>query len=137
MDIPIKKLLRLVEIDQPTRLRLAAIQVLGEVGGKDGELADVLLRSLHDEDPALRVEAIRAVGKLRIDKALPELATRIPKGGEEAAQAALAIAGMGTRGVKALQELMHEVAPGVRRLIAAALAGPDQGRADSTRLHVL
>jgi hypothetical protein len=44
-----------------------------------------------------------------------------------------AVARLGVKGVKALQDLMHHVAPGVRRIIAAALAvGGTTGKNDTT-----
>jgi hypothetical protein len=120
--IPGRKLLHLLEADQPLPVRCAAAVVLGEVGARDAELAQALCATLEDGEGALRLEVIKAVGKLRVEKALPQLLEHIKEGGEEAEQAAQAAARMGAKGAKALRALMPRVAPGLRRYIAAALA---------------
>jgi hypothetical protein len=70
----------------------------------------------------VRLAAIRAVGKLRVEPALPQLLERIRAGGEEAEAAAQTAARLGVKGPRALQELIPRVAPGLRRYIGAALA---------------
>ncbi|OWK40328.1 HEAT repeat domain-containing protein [Fimbriiglobus ruber] len=123
MDIPVKKLTRLLKPDQPVDVRAAAVVVFAELGVKDAEAAAELVARLDDESDAVRVPAIRAVGTLKIAKALPVLLDRIKGGGEEAALAAEAAAKLGAPAITALHTLMHQVVPGVRRYIAAALAG--------------
>ncbi len=123
--------------DQPPEVRCAAALVLGELGGRDAEVSRALCEHLEDDDAALRLQVIRAVGKLRVEPALPQLLERIKDGGAEAEQAALAAARLGARGTRGLQELMPRVAPGLRRYIAAALAGSGAGGADETGLRVL
>jgi HEAT repeat protein len=136
MQVPSKKLLRLLESDQPQEVRCAAALVLGEVGSRDAELARALTDRLQDESPALRLQVIKAVGKLRIEQALPRLLERIKEGGEESEQAALAAARLGSKGTRALQDLMPKVAPGLRRYIGAALAAGGSG-ADEAAVTVL
>ncbi len=123
MDIPVKKLVRLLKADQPLDLRLAAVLVAGELAVKDLELAAELVARLDDEAEPVRVAAIRTAGKLKLAKALPTLLERIKTGGEEAQLAAESAARLGVEGVRGLQSLMHTVVPGVRRYIAAALTG--------------
>ena len=123
MQLPMTKLLRLLHPDHAAEVRRAAALVLGELGVRDAEAADALCECLEDAEPAVRLEAIRAVGKLRVEPALPRLLKRIREGGEEGDAAAHAAAHLGPKGTRALQELMPKVAPGLRRYIAAALAG--------------
>ena len=137
MQVPSSKILRLMNADQPPEVRCAAALVLGELGGRDAEVSRALCEHLQDADAALRLEVIRAVGKLRVEPALPQLLERIKDGGAEAEQAALAASRLGSRGTRGLQELMPKVAPGLRRYIAAALAGSGAGGADDTGLRVL
>jgi HEAT repeat protein len=137
MQIASTKLLRLLDADQPSDVRRAAAVVLGELGAKDAEVSKTLCELLHDEQPGLRGEVIRAVGKLKIDSAIPQLVARVEKGGEEAELAAHAAARMGAKGTAALQTLMHHVAPGVRRYIAAALASGGTASAEDATLEVL
>src|SRR6516162_7802451 len=132
-----KKILRLLHPDQPVEVRCAAALVLGEMGDKDAELTRALCDSLKDSEPRLRVQAIRAVGKLRVEAALPQLLERIKEGGEEAEQAAQAAARLGAKGTKALQELMPRVAPGLRRYIASALAAAGTSSAETAAVAVL
>ncbi|MFO0970033.1 MAG: HEAT repeat domain-containing protein, partial [Gemmataceae bacterium] len=106
MSTPVQKLLRLLSADQAVELRRAAALVLPEIAAKDEEVAQALQDALKDEDGAVRIAAIRAIGRLHIDKALPELLTRVQRGGEEAPPAAQAAANLGARGTKALRELM-------------------------------
>ena len=73
MDIPVKKLTRLLEPDQPAEVRAAAVLVLAELGVKDAEVSAELIARLDDESEAVRLNAIRAAGKLRVAKALPAL----------------------------------------------------------------
>jgi HEAT repeat protein len=123
MSSPTKKLVRMLDADQPLDVRCAAALVLGELGGRDAEVNRALLACLDDENPALRVRAIEAAGKLHAEIALPKLLERIKHGGEEAELAAKSAARLGAKGTKALQEMLHKVVPGVRRYIAAALTG--------------
>jgi HEAT repeat protein len=132
-----KKLLRLLHPDQPLDLRCAAVLVLGEIGGKDAELTRALCDALKDGEERLRLQVIQAVGKLRIETALPQLLERIKEGGEEAEQAALAAAKLGAKGTRALQELMPKVAPGLRRYIASALAAAGTASAETAAVAVL
>ena len=76
----------------------AAALVLGELGLRDAEVSKALCSYLQDDDAALRLHVIRAVGKLRVEPALPQLLERIKDGGTEAEQAALAAARLGARG---------------------------------------
>jgi HEAT repeat protein len=137
MQIPVKKLVRLLQPDQPLDVRCAAAMVLGEVGGRDGELSRALLERLDDEAPPLRLQVIRAIGKLRIEPALPKLLSRIKDGGAEAEAAAFASAQLGARGAKGLHELMPKVSPGLRRYIAAALSSGGASGADAAAVELL
>jgi HEAT repeat protein len=137
MQVSLKKLLRLLEADQPQDVRSAVALVLGELGVKDGELSKELIEQFKDPDTALRLQVIKAIGKLRIDSALRPLLERIKAGGEESAEAAQAAARLGGKGTRALQELMPQVAPGLRRYIAAALAGGGGAAAEAAAVAVL
>ncbi len=132
-----KKILRLLQTDQPLEVRCAAVVVLGEIGGKDAELARALSDALKDGEAQLRMQVIKAVGKLRIEAALPHLLERIKEGGEEAEQAAQAAAKLGAKGTRALQGLMPKVAPGLRRYIASALAAAGTASAETAAVAVL
>lgn len=131
MDIPVKKLVRLMKPDQPDEVRAAAVLILGELGIKDGEAAAELVARLDDSASEVRIPAIQAVGKLRVAKGLKPLLERIKGGGEESSLAADAAAKLGAEGVKGLQSLMATVAPGLRRYIAAALTGAASGGAEA------
>lgn len=133
----IKKILRLLQADQPAEVRCAAALVLGEIGAKDAELTRVLCEALNDGEARLRLQAIRSVGKLRLEAVLPRLLERIKEGGEEAEQAAQAAAKLGVKGTRSLQELMPRVAPGLRRYIAAALAAAGTASAETAAVAVL
>jgi HEAT repeat protein len=132
-----KKILRLLHPDQPLDVRCAAVLVLGEIGGKDAELTRSLCDALKDGEARLRMQVIQAVGKLRIDAALPHLLERVKEGGEEAEQAAHAAAKLGAKGTRSLQELMPRVAPGLRRYIASALAAAGTASAETAAVSVL
>src|SRR5438105_4707969 len=137
LDATGKKLLRLLRPDTGTEVRRAAVQVVGELGVRDAELNKLLCELLGDADPPLRLETIQAVGKLRIDAALPQLVARISEGGVESEAAAQAAARLGPRGTQALRELMGKVAPGLRRRIAGALTAAGAGRAETGALAAL
>jgi HEAT repeat protein len=136
-QIPTKKVLKLLDADQPAEVRCAAAMVLGEVGVRNAEVAKALRECLDDEAPAVRLQAIRAAGKLRMADVLPRLLERVKDGGEEAHEAVEAAARLGPKGSKALQELMPRVAPGVRRIIAAAVAAEGAASGSDTSLSVL
>jgi HEAT repeat protein len=133
----IKKIVRLLHADHPLDVRCAAALVLGEVGGKDAELTRALCDALADGEARLRGQVIRAVGKLRIEPALPHLLERVKEGGEEAEQAAQAAAKLGAKGTRALQELMPKVAPGLRRYIASALAAAGTASSETAAVAML
>ena len=123
MDISAKKLARLMRADQPIEVRGSAVVVAAELGVKDAEVNAELLERLSDESDAVRIQAIKAAGRLKLTKALPVLLERITLGGEEAKLSAEAAAKLGAEAVRKLQDLMHSVAPGLRRVIAVALTG--------------
>jgi hypothetical protein len=123
MQISIRKILSLLDPTQDTEIRRAAVTVLGELGQRSSDIQSAILAALADDDDEVRLRAIAAVGKLRIEKALPLLTERIKTGGAEAVQAAEVAARLGARGRQLLHELMPHVAPGLRRYIASALAG--------------
>ncbi len=102
MQVPTSKILRLMNADQPPEVRSAAALVVGELGARDAEVSRALCEHLGDGDAALRLQVIRAVGKLRVEPALPQLLERIKEGGAEAEQAALAAARLGARGTRGL-----------------------------------
>jgi hypothetical protein len=138
MKLSGEKLLRLLHPDNPVEVRCAAALVLGEIGpARDAAAAAAVCDGLFDSEPAFRLRAIEAAGKLRVAQALPKLLDRIKDGGAEAEASAHAAAKFGPKGTSALQELMHHVAPGVRRYIAAALAEDGSAGDDSVALHVL
>jgi HEAT repeat protein len=137
LDATTKKLLRLLAPDRAESLRCAAALVLGEVGTRDAELNEALCQAVDDPSPLLRMQALDAVGKLRIEQALPRVLARVANGGAEGEMAAIAAARLGARGIRALQELMPKVAPGLRRRIAAALAAAGTTSAETAALDAL
>lgn len=137
LDATGKKLLRLVQPDQAADVRAAALLVLGEVGLREAEVSRVVAELLDDSDPAVRLRALEAVGKLRIEQALPRLLERVSGGGPEAEAAAQAAARLGPRGIHGLQDLMHQVPPGLRRWIAGALAAGGSASAGTAAVDAL
>jgi HEAT repeat protein len=137
MQVPTTKLLGLLQPDHPPEVRSAAAVVLGELGVKDGKIAEALGACLDATEQPVRLAAIRAAGKLRLEPTLPQLLGRVAAGGEDAQEAAKAAAQMSAKGARALQQLMSKVAPGLRRYIAAALGGAGDARADSSTVAVL
>jgi hypothetical protein len=122
LDATTKKILRLLQPGHPPNLRAAAACVLGEVGPRDPEVVRTLCAAMNDPEPAVRLPVLAAMGQLRIEQALPQLVARVREGGPEAEVAAQAVARLGAKGTRALQDLMAQVAPGLRRRIASALA---------------
>ena len=136
-DTTLQKVLQLLGPETPTELRGAAALVLGEVGVRDGHLDQAICSLLDDPDSSVRNRAMSAIGKLRIEKALGRLVERVSLGGEEGEAAAYAVARLGARGTRALQELMPQTAPGLRRRIASALAATDTASAETAALDAL
>lgn len=137
LDVTSKKILQLLRPHHPENVRCAAALVLGEVAARDPELADALGEALDDPSPNVRLQALEAVGKLRIEQVLPRILERVSQGGPEGEAAARAAARLGTRGTRALQELMPKVAPGLRRRIAAALATAGTAASETAALEAL
>jgi hypothetical protein len=138
MQIPVEKIIRLTGEDHPAEVRSAAVTVLGELGGRDAAVNATILEALEANESAVRVRAVRAAGQLRIDRALPVLIERINHGGVEGELAAEAAARLGTKGTAALQDVIHKVVPGVRKYIAAALAGAEaDGAKDASGIAML
>lgn len=136
MDIPLKKVLKLLDSPEAD-VRLAAVVVLGEVGARDAGVAEKMLALLGDAEETVRLATIKACGQLKVAKALPVLLDKVGHGGAEAAPAAAAAAQLGSKGIQALQDLMHAVAPGVRRYIASALTTSAAPGADAVGVSVL
>jgi hypothetical protein len=136
-DATLQKLLELLGPDKGAEMRAAAALVLGEVGDRDSRLDQLLCQLLDDADAGVRLRAMKSIGQLRIDKALPRLLKRVSGGGEESEVAAHAAAQLGAKGIRALQELMPQTAPGLRRRIASALADTDTAGAETAALDAL
>src|SRR5947209_5435649 len=136
MPIPASKLVDLLRAEHPADVRRAAAVVIGELDLRESSVEKGILEALDDPDPAVRLQAIQAAGKLKLDTALPRLLDRIYGGGPEAEQSAESAVRLGGKGVKGLQALMPKVAPGLRRYIAAALATGGTG-SDAAALAML
>jgi HEAT repeat protein len=136
-DATIKKLLSLLQAEQSSEIRRAAALVLGEIGDRDGEPANALTALLDDPDVGVRLRAIGAIARLRIEQALPKLLERVQAGGEEAEHAVRAAAQLGAKATRALQALMDKTAPGLRRRIAGALAGGGTASAETAAVDAL
>jgi len=135
-DSTAKQLLALLA--SPTvELRRAAALVVGEIGNRDGVTSEALCQAISDGDPQVRLHTLEAIGKLKIDRGLEPLLTRVEQGGPEAEVAALAAARLGAKGSRALQGLMGKVAPGLRRKIAAALGASGTASAETAALDAL
>src|SRR5437867_10089271 len=100
LDATAKKVLKLLHTGQPLETRCAAALVLGELGGRDAEIARALGEAVDDPAPELRRQAMQAVGKLRLEAALPRLLPRISAGGPESETAAQAASWLGAKGMK-------------------------------------
>jgi len=137
LDATTKKLIQLLQSEHAVDLRCAAARVLGHVAARTDEMAETLCEALNDQDPAFRTQVLETVGTLRIEQALPQLLARVSEGGAEAQVAAQAAARLGAKGTRALQELMGQVAPGLRRRIAAALAAGGASTAKIAALDAL
>jgi HEAT repeat protein len=91
-DATLQKVLTLLGPDSSSEVRAAAALVIGQVASRDAYLDQALCNLLEDADGIVRQRAIMAIGKLRVEKALPRLLKRVSLGGEEGEAAALAVA---------------------------------------------
>ncbi|MGE3805718.1 MAG: HEAT repeat domain-containing protein [Gemmataceae bacterium] len=136
-DATAKKLLELLGPDHPVDLRQATARVLAELGLREPAAVKALIGGLADENEAVRIEVMGAVGKLRIDAALPQLIKSAEGGGAEGEAAARAAASLGAKATKALRELMDHVPPGLKRRIASALASGEHASAETAAVDAL
>jgi HEAT repeat protein len=136
-DVTGKKLVLLLQNKSSPEVRAAAALVMGEIGSRDTGVSSVLCDCMDDPDATVRAEVVAAIGKLRVEPALPRLLKRVQEGGPEAQLAAQAAAQLGARGTHALQDLMGKVAPGLRRRIASALAAAGTASAETAAVDVL
>lgn len=137
MDATLKKMVSLLTSADAVDVRLAAARVLFELAPPDAEVHKAFVSALDDADAAVRLQAIEAVGKLKVQDALPKLLAKVEVGGEGASESAHAAAKIGARGAKALQDLMSKVSPGLRRYIAAALGAAGTASADAAAVEFL
>jgi HEAT repeat protein len=136
-DATSKKIVRLLTDHADPFVRTAAARLLAELSLKDKDVAAGLQQAVDDGEQTVRLEAIRALGKLGIEASLGRLIEFVKQGGAESEAAADAAAQLGARAVKSLQELMHHVAPGLRRRIAGALAASGGAAAHSAAVLAL
>jgi HEAT repeat protein len=137
LDGTSRKLIELLGSAPSDDLRVAAAKVLAEVSSGGPEVRAALSQAMDDPSPNVRLQALAAVGQLRIDQALPTLLERIRAGGPESELAAQAAARLGAKGTHALQNLMGEVAPGLRRRMAGALAAGGTPSASTAAVDAL
>lgn len=122
-DATLNKLVDLIASAESADLRQAAIRVAGGIApGPHKGLTKALLDALADPSTELRTTAIEAVGKLRIEEALPALENLVRQGGIEVEPAVHAASQLGARGTKLVSKLMDQVPPAVRSRIAGVLA---------------
>lgn len=136
-SIPLNKLLELTHAEHGVEVCCAALRVIVELGLKDGPVVARVLDCLDATEGPVREMAIQAVGRLKIDAALPRLLDRLTQGGVESELAAQAAARLGVKGTNALQGMLPKVAPGLRRYIAAALASSHTASADAAAIDLL
>ena len=110
LDATSRKIVQFLTAGPDAAGRLAAARVLADLAVKDKEVTTALVQAVEDPDPSVRLEAIRALGKLGAEAALPTLLEKIKQGGPESAAAAEAAARFGARAVHTLQDLMGDVA---------------------------
>jgi hypothetical protein len=137
LDATGKKLVRLLHPDQAAEVRAAAALVAGELGVRDAELGEALGRLADDPESAVRLRAMEAGGKLRVESLLPRLLPRIEAGGPESEVAAQAAARLGAKGLKAVQDVMAAAPPGLKRRLAGALAASGTASAENAALDAL
>jgi HEAT repeat protein len=137
-DTTLKRIVALLAEAPTVDLRRSAIVIAAEVGNaKEAALVKALLAAAEDADPAIRLPAIEALGKLRAEAALGRLVEYVRQGGPELEAAAQAAGCLGARAAKAIEKVMHEVTPVQRRRIAAALAQGDTDSAAVVAAHAL
>ncbi len=136
-DATTKRILQLLNDDQPREIRLSALRVLAEIATPDSDVGKSIALIVADADEELRVLAILTAGKFKVQEALPALLARVQEGGEGAEQAAQSAARLGAKAVKALHDLMPKIAPGLRRYIASALGAGGSVSADHAALEFL
>lgn len=137
LDATGKKLVRLLRPDSPAEVRAAAALVVGELGLRDPAVAAALCAAVEAPEETVRQQALVAGGKLRVEALLPVLMAKISAGGVEAELAAQAAARLGSKGLKAVQELMASAPPGLKRRLAGALAGSGTTSAETVALEAL
>jgi HEAT repeat protein len=123
MDSTLKKLIELIDTGESLPVRRAAVLVTRALKpAKETTLHKALIGALDQDDPELRRLAVDALGELRAESALSRLVQLVEAGGPDVDPAVQALGHLGARGTKALGQVMHRVAPGLRRRIAAGLA---------------
>jgi HEAT repeat protein len=132
-----KKIVQLLKSHPEPFVRTAAARLLAELALKDKDVLAALQVAVDDGEQSVRLEAIRALGNLGAVSALARLIDFIKQGGLESEAAADAAAQLGGKAVKSLQELMHHVAPGLRRRIAGSLAASGGAAAHSAGVQAL
>ncbi|GIW82679.1 MAG: hypothetical protein KatS3mg105_4486 [Gemmatales bacterium] len=136
-DATTKKILDLLAPTREGEVRCAAVRVLAEIGARDKTVDRALCECIDDADEQVRLAALRAAGKLRIEAALPKLLQRVTDGGPESEAAARSAAAFGAKGTKALRELMPKTSPGLRRRIVAALGSADSTSGETAAIDAL
>lgn len=137
-DATINKLINLIAANGDAELRPAAIRVGGALGSlKERGLIKALTDVLAEENPAVRIPAIEALGRLQAEEVLPRLAEIIRHGGAEAEAAAHAACQLGAKGARVLGKIMHDAAPGLRSRLTGVLAKSGAGGALVVTAHAL
>jgi HEAT repeat protein len=137
-DATLAKLMRLISAPEAPELRRAAVLVAGSVGTeKDRPLVKALLATLQEADLELRLAAIDALGRLRVEDSLAPLEALVRQGGPELEAAVQAASQLGTRGVRAMGKIMEQATPGLRSRMAAVLAKSGTGGGLVVTAHTL
>ncbi|MGI6368642.1 MAG: HEAT repeat domain-containing protein [Anaerolineae bacterium] len=97
-------------------MRQSALFAMGR--STDRFWAETVLAELHNESPAMRYEAARACGELRLERALPLLARMLSD--RDAEVQSMAVWALGEIGGKRAQQLLEGLADGEDEALSAA-----------------
>jgi HEAT repeat protein len=138
-DATTRKLVEVLQHAETPQVLQAALVMAGEIGnGSETRLIDALVERMADKQAEHRCLAIDALGKLHADKTLPRMLELVRDGDAAVIESVARAAGaMGAKGTRALDKLLAEAHPFLRKRIAAALAQSGSQGASIAGAHAL
>ncbi|MHC5019665.1 MAG: HEAT repeat domain-containing protein [Planctomycetota bacterium] len=136
MDGTLKKLCQMAQGDD-SKLRSAALRVMGELGDGSSAVMSAVRANLGERSEELRLRALETAEKLDVLAVIDQVMPLLGDDGMVGRKAGEAVAAVGTKGLPALLKGLENASPETRRSLLGVIAGVPGARAEQALIRAL